>query len=693
MNRLGPIYRLISGPPGLALVFWILLLLLLPDLFSRYKISEEIRFRKVQGYNNLSAYLYQDLNNDGIPEFLEFEKYKTNANFLVNSDFDSYLEVYNLPGHWYMDKPLFSFGDIDRDGITEVFCITIDNTDSIIASYIEPFGEEIIHRKTILGLKRHNEVLDATIIPFGLTDNNGDGTDEFIFSVNAGFTLQPRGIFAWDIRNDSVYRSPVMGAAIKSGLIRRPFYDLDGDGVVEMFPNISAPANHKDEVEYTDHYAWGMVFTKNLEFLFPPISFPDSGSWADIGFMNYDGKNFIVCGVKNVHHSATLQGIYLLDQSGNVVKKRNFKAHRTYDNQIYANEKLYLFRHEDEYIISVLDDSLNDISVRRFDKSYNYLWDIDIDLDGKTEILIFSWNENSIKVLNSDLSERFDLTYHLQYPGVNYISSRLRDGKFELMVDNQEDLRSYIISSNPFFLLKYPSYILLYLVLFLVFRFFYGLWEKQINQRRQLEQDIIQYQLQATMNQLEPHFTFNTLSSIGSTILEEDKQTAYKHFTGLSRLIRKSMDYAYHPTKTLEEELEFIDEYLKLQQFRFPGKFEFRLEVAETINTGMDIPKMLLQTFVENSVKHGIYRLKKEGLIELIINSEKHKTVAIIRDNGIGRKAASSNGSSSGEGLKILTENIELFNRLYRRNISYSIEDLCDHEGHPDGTEVRVMLD
>jgi LytS/YehU family sensor histidine kinase len=99
---------------------------------------------------------------------------------------------------------------------------------------------------------------------------------------------------------------------------------------------------------------------------------------------------------------------------------------------------------------------------------------------------------------------------------------------------------------------------------------------------------------------------------------------------------------------------------------------------------------MMLHTFVENSIKHGIKPLKKQGYLSINFKKEDLNTVILIQDNGIGRKQAEGKGiPSTGQGLKIIDEMIELFYEIARIKISYEIIDLYD-EDKPKGTLIKI---
>jgi len=100
----------------------------------------------------------------------------------------------------------------------------------------------------------------------------------------------------------------------------------------------------------------------------------------------------------------------------------------------------------------------------------------------------------------------------------------------------------------------------------------------------------------------------------------------------------------------------------------------------------------VLQSVVDNAVKHGIENMKDKGIIEIEVNKVKDGTEFVVRDNGIGRKAASElNSAGAGLGLKNIISSMEIMNRSNTVKGSLTITDLYDN-GKPSGTEVRGFL-
>jgi len=142
-------------------------------------------------------------------------------------------------------------------------------------------------------------------------------------------------------------------------------------------------------------------------------------------------------------------------------------------------------------------------------------------------------------------------------------------------------------------------------------------------------------QLKVLQSQINPHFLYNSLQSIGTLSLKNDGRKVYKLLTSLSKIMRYSMrnndDFV-----TVLDEINHIKDYLSLQNERYDGKFTFTLSVDEHLYTNL-MPKMILQPIVENYFKHGFETMQKFGKLEIdIFQYDQHSICIKLIDNGAG---------------------------------------------------------
>jgi two-component sensor histidine kinase len=230
------------------------------------------------------------------------------------------------------------------------------------------------------------------------------------------------------------------------------------------------------------------------------------------------------------------------------------------------------------------------------------------------------------------------------------------------------------------------------------FLFFGGVVLTNQRRKKQMEiqeneKKIAEFQLLSIKNQIDPHFTYNAINSIAAAVAKEDKELAYRFFVKLSRLMRSILQSSDKLTRTLEEELAFVQDYLEIQKFRHKDRFDFVIEISPEVDLSRGVPKMCIQTFVENALKHGLLHSEKNGLLTITIKDFPDRHILEIQDNGIGReKAKSYSENSAGKGLQILKGYFDYFNRYNQQSIYWETTDLWQDDGTSGGTSVRIIL-
>jgi hypothetical protein len=177
-------------------------------------------------------------------------------------------------------------------------------------------------------------------------------------------------------------------------------------------------------------------------------------------------------------------------------------------------------------------------------------------------------------------------------------------------------------------------------------------------------------QMQALVSQLNPHFLFNCLNSLRALIVE-DPAKAQAMVTLLSTLLRYSLQAGKTMMVTLATELEMVDTYLRLEAIRFEERLSVHTDAGpETLQIA--VPAMLVQSIVENGVKHGIEKLKGGG--EINITSKLENSSLKIRVTNSGQIA--SHGDSTQIGLENSRERLRL---LYGKSASLHLRNEGPH--------------
>ena len=186
------------------------------------------------------------------------------------------------------------------------------------------------------------------------------------------------------------------------------------------------------------------------------------------------------------------------------------------------------------------------------------------------------------------------------------------------------------------------------------------IWNTARIEHRLQEQEklLMTARLEALASQINPHFLFNTLTSI-SSMIRSDPDTARMLVTKLSGLLRRLLRSQEHFV-TLREELASIDEYLDIETVRFGPTLVVDKQIApETLDQMM--PSMLLQPLVENSIKHGLSRKVGGGRITISSERTNGHTVIEVVDDGLGMATDSRRpGARSGIGLRNVDERLRV---------------------------------
>ncbi len=204
--------------------------------------------------------------------------------------------------------------------------------------------------------------------------------------------------------------------------------------------------------------------------------------------------------------------------------------------------------------------------------------------------------------------------------------------------------------------------------------------------REELEKELKIAEIRTLQAQINPNFLFNILNSIGRlALIENAKKTEDMTYT-LAELLRYTLKNIEGKV-TLEEDIENLSRYLKIQSVRFGDKIKYNIEIGEE-SKNIKIPAMILQPFVENAIIHGIQPKEKQGTVNISAHIFDNDTVIIIEDNGIGisenklkniltRKKANSNQSeSTSTGIGICNSNdrmISYYGEEYRIEIKSEI--------------------
>ncbi|CUP59259.1 sensor histidine kinase [Clostridium baratii] len=153
-------------------------------------------------------------------------------------------------------------------------------------------------------------------------------------------------------------------------------------------------------------------------------------------------------------------------------------------------------------------------------------------------------------------------------------------------------------------------------------------------ERAELEKEYEACKLKALQAQINPHFLFNVLNSISALAIIEEAPKTQEVIFNLSNMLRYTLKKA-DKVVSIEEELKYIESYLALQKVRFGDRLNYQIDVSDNVKN-QKIPFMSIQTFVENSIVHGLEGKEEGGIINIFSKEDENNYTLCIKDNGTG---------------------------------------------------------
>ncbi|WP_419487803.1 tetratricopeptide repeat-containing sensor histidine kinase [Chryseobacterium bernardetii] len=193
--------------------------------------------------------------------------------------------------------------------------------------------------------------------------------------------------------------------------------------------------------------------------------------------------------------------------------------------------------------------------------------------------------------------------------------------------------------------------------------------------------------LQSLRREMNPHFIFNSLNSVNHFIATNNELEANQYLTRFSKLMRGVMENSTDDFIPFQQELDLLQNYLALEKTRFADKFDYEIDVDESLNLqSLQVPGMLVQPFLENAIWHGLRYRAEKGFLKLSFEKSEQYLKITIEDNGIGieeskKQKTRHQKTREGRGMKNTLERIQLLNDLYKKNITCSVKDKENNSG------------
>lgn len=199
-----------------------------------------------------------------------------------------------------------------------------------------------------------------------------------------------------------------------------------------------------------------------------------------------------------------------------------------------------------------------------------------------------------------------------------------------------------------------------------------------LENEKMLMQKTMEANLTALRSQINPHFLFNTLNTI-SSLIHDNPEMAEQAVENLAFIFRYTLRTSGENFVTVEGEMTLVKKYLEIEEFRFGENLEVKIEIEETCKE-CELPALVIQTIVENCIKHGIAKILTKGIVSIRIIDLGDRYKTIIEDNGPGIR---SDRISMGTGLN------NIHSRLHSL---YGNSDILTFENTGNGTRVTLTL-
>ena len=466
--------NILIHPLTLSLLIGCIIIFLLPPVFDRYKVK---RVKHITDYSKRVTAFY-DFDNDSLSEEIWLFEFTKNTPAVIIKTKGKYIDQWNFDGD-FLNGQFFMYGDYNNDSLDEIYLFTFFN-DSIHINGIDPFASELTYfTKKFVDIGRlYNNILECEVFECNICDINDDGYKEIIFLISAGLSRQPRSMYAFDIINDTIIKSPESG----TNLVFPIAFDINGDDYDEYTFESSAFGNYKTPVPYTDHHAWLMVLDRNMQFLFEPVKFGQFKTVIQVNPFRTNKTTYLAVLQKHQGHEDIENALYLYDINGKRIKERILGDFVEIENSWLISRDnmkrndLFLIHNNGE--VEQLDTNLQTINVLQIDGIYGTRpSSLDIDMDGVDEFLFGGENMQELILTRNDFSHPVILKIPNDFSGGLYCSlSVIQRGDKSPQLFIQFGANSFIFEyfKNPLYYFKYAIYAGIfagvYLLVFLIFK-------------------------------------------------------------------------------------------------------------------------------------------------------------------------------------------------------------------------------
>lgn len=198
----------------------------------------------------------------------------------------------------------------------------------------------------------------------------------------------------------------------------------------------------------------------------------------------------------------------------------------------------------------------------------------------------------------------------------------------------------------------------------------------------------IESRLKSLQSQMNPHFVFNALNSIQQFLFKNEIEKSNFYLTSFSKLIRKTFEFSETDYITIEDEMEFLRNYLDIQLLRFENYFSYSIDIEKNIDILKKIPPIIIQPIIENALNHGFNNINRKGILKINIKENNNLLIFNIIDNGKGIENINKIIKNKNNSLFRINERLNILKNVYKNNTI----GLIIKSNMNIGTEIEIKI-
>ncbi|MFA6400001.1 MAG: histidine kinase [Salinivirgaceae bacterium] len=627
--------------------------------------------------------LYKDIDGDGNSEEIIYYHLSDSRQPVIN--------LYNSDGvfqnAWYLEGEVveyfeFIWGDCNLDSLNEVYVFSKTN-DWVYLYCLIPLniGAFELEKIPVCKINESDGNSHLVIHSGGVADLNNDGFKEVVFTINSRFSEQPRSVFAYDCHNKKMKQSP----EIEMQLVGSPIlYDINKDGSPEIFLSTFNSTNQGYPSRKQPLNSASIVLNSDLSYYSHPLLYESRMSISSVFPWESPDGNFIVSLSWSLSENGKAR-IQLLKQSGELISQNMVTESNFIFDPARSDWSKILAFHRDGWVIQYLEDGTvaDRIDLKGMINQVAYF---DIDENGIDEVMVVQ--SNRLTILRNDFSHPVVIDIpELSIEKIHFSIKNRKGLPNFLSIQNEHHQFLIYYSENQFYWFRFVLYALSIFTFLFAYWLFLRLHHIQLQHIKYTNEKFYKMQLDLIRNQLDPHFLFNALNSIAFSINTEDRKTAYNNLGLFSKFLREAIVSLDEFSRSLEEELDYVKNYMVLEKFRFKEKFTYDFIVSPGINKSVKVPKLIVFSFVESALKKGVLVKNIPGTIQIMVDMDENQNIYIqIADDGVFRDLEKSESSFT-KNMLMIEQVIAYFNSFNSNKITIQYSD----KGSPEESKGSLV--